>query len=609
MATPLAASLRGDREAFGGLIQQYQNTVYAVVYNITGNLQQSEDLTQETFVAAWLQLKELRDEAKFPAWLCGIARNLAQNWVRTNARRKTPVARSELVEQLAAEPERGLTGIPPGETSETQDRHEQAALVWEILQELPEQYREPLVLFYQQSQSTAEIAAALDLTEATVRQRLSRGRAQIREEVAGRVEQALEGLQPDKLLYVTILAALPIATMNTAQAVAATFATVTGGTVAGGMASGSTGGGTLGTATGATTLWGVILHVLLAAFYILFFPFLITFSMVVNYAAFRDLPTIRSRRAHLKYHLMVFGMIPIVTFSVFFSAIMLNSLNANQNAFTAWVFGIFFMIFFAGVIMTGLYIRIRINRVLEEDLGKRPAPDVPLEESSLSLRSVKRAVRFMTIVASISIIWFAGFFGGLLVVSSFPVSPLAAIAAGLVTPVVIVILIWLVVRFLQLLLVMATEEGLLRFPPKETYTVLKFRPHDRWWRKPEPEKPLELRDYVTASIPGAIFTMLLLAGCQGTTASTEAFLLAILPILVAGPLTFFAFRDMKNARLKASSVSGFFAMLWMLFVIGWLLYEPLTDKWGKPFVLQQIVMFCLIMIVVLIQHRKKLWGV
>ena len=605
MATPLAASLRGDREAFGGLIRQYQNTVYAVVYSITGNLQQSEDLTQETFVAAWLQLRELRDEAKFPAWLCGIARNLAQNWVRTNARRNTPVARSELVEQLAAEPERDRAEIASGETSETQDRQAQAAMVWEILQELPEQYREPLVLFYQQSQTTAEIAAALDLTEANVRQRLSRGRTRIRDEVAGRVEQALGALQPDKMLYVTVLAALPIATMNTAQAVAATFATITGGAVSGGTVAGGTGGGTLGTATGATTLWGVILNILLTAFSILFFPFIVTFSFIMSYVSFRDLPTIRSRRAHLKYHMMAFGMIPIVTFSVFSLAFILNSLNAHRNDFIAWwIFGIFM----GGVIMTGLYIRVRIHRVLEEDLGKRPAPDVPLEESSLSLRSVKRAVRFMTIVASISIVWFVGFFGVTLVVYSFPVSPLAAIAIGLATPAVIVILIWLVVRFLQLLLVMATEEGLLRFPPKETYTVLKFRPGGRWWRKPEQEKPLQFRDYVTAAIPGAIFTMLLLTGCQGTNASTQAFLLAVLPMLLAGPLVLFALRDMKNAKRKADIISCIFTMLWMLIAIGWLLFEPLADKWGKPFIYQQIIMYVLIMLVVAIQHRKKLWG-
>ena len=362
MATQLAAGLRGDREAFGTLIQQYQNTVYAVVYSITGNLQQSEDLTQETFVTAWLQRKELRDESKFPAWLCGIARNLAQNWMRTNARRNTPLPQSGLVEQLATAPE-------------TTDHESQAAMVWEVLRELPESYREPLVLYYQQSQSIGEIAAALDLSEANVRQRLSRGRARIREEVAGRVEQALASMQPDRMFYLTVLAALPVATMSTTQAVAVTFAAATGGATISG------GGGTVGTATGATTFWGVIFNILITVFWILFFPFLIAVAAGANYAMLRDLPTVRSRRAHLKYHLTFIGSI-FAFLDFFYMMIMLIPLKVIPvNVFSAWfdAFGIVFWMLPVCALFCGIYFhQVKIRRVLEQDLGKRAATDVPL---------------------------------------------------------------------------------------------------------------------------------------------------------------------------------------------------------------------------------------
>ena len=303
----LTASRNGDREAFGKIIQQYQNTVCAIAYGITGNLQQSEDLTQETFVTAWLQLKDLHDEAKFPSWLCGIVRNLAHNWVRKNARQKLPVAQSEWVEHLAVTPTNEESTVE--ELVDPLEREAKAAMVWEILQKLPEQFREPLILYYQQSQSVSEIAAVLDLSEANVRQRLSRGRAKIRTEVLERVEQALSALRPDKMFYLVILASLPVVTMSTTQAVAATIASVTGGTIA----TGSTGGGTVGTsAVGATTLGGIILNVFIFAFWILFYPCLILFAFVLNYASLRDLPTIRSRRAFLKYHLMLVGMIFIV---------------------------------------------------------------------------------------------------------------------------------------------------------------------------------------------------------------------------------------------------------------------------------------------------------
>ena len=257
LSTQLAASLRGDREAFGEIIQKYQNTVCAVTYSITGNLQQSEDLAQEAFVTAWLQLKELQEDAKFPAWLCGIARNLAHNWVRKNAKQNTAIVQSELVEQLAVSHE-----TTAGESPNEFDREAKSAMVWEILRELPETYREPLVLFYQQSQSVGDIAAALDLSEENVRQRLSRGRAKIRTEVAERIEQALSALQPDKMFYLVVLAALPVAVMSTSQAVAATLTLATDGTIAGS----TSGGGTFGTAAGATTLWGIILNVPIWAF-------------------------------------------------------------------------------------------------------------------------------------------------------------------------------------------------------------------------------------------------------------------------------------------------------------------------------------------------------
>ncbi|MGL6196525.1 MAG: RNA polymerase sigma factor [Thermoguttaceae bacterium] len=73
------ASTAGNREAFAQIVQKYQNLVSAVTFGITGNLQQSEDLAQETFVIAWEKLSELREPEKLSSWLCGIARNLSHN--------------------------------------------------------------------------------------------------------------------------------------------------------------------------------------------------------------------------------------------------------------------------------------------------------------------------------------------------------------------------------------------------------------------------------------------------------------------------------------------------------------------------------------------------
>jgi RNA polymerase sigma factor (sigma-70 family) len=153
-----------DREAFGEIVRQYQNLDSAVTYSITGNRQTSEDLAQETFITAWKNQNELRDAHKLPAWLCGIARNLANNWIR----------RTQLERQARCEAT--LEEIPATISPDESESEERVALLWATLKDIPLRFREPLVMYYQQNQSVADIATALELTEATVRQRIARGR-------------------------------------------------------------------------------------------------------------------------------------------------------------------------------------------------------------------------------------------------------------------------------------------------------------------------------------------------------------------------------------------------------------------------------------------------
>src|SRR2546428_6788936 len=80
-------SLTGDRDAFGRIVERYQSLVCSITYGATGSLSLSEDLAQETFVNAWRNLTGLRDASKLRAWLCGIARNLTNNFLR----RREPV--------------------------------------------------------------------------------------------------------------------------------------------------------------------------------------------------------------------------------------------------------------------------------------------------------------------------------------------------------------------------------------------------------------------------------------------------------------------------------------------------------------------------------------
>ncbi len=63
----VAESLRGDRDAFGKIVERYQTLIASLAYCATGDVSQSEDLAQETFVTAWKKLAELREPAKLRA--------------------------------------------------------------------------------------------------------------------------------------------------------------------------------------------------------------------------------------------------------------------------------------------------------------------------------------------------------------------------------------------------------------------------------------------------------------------------------------------------------------------------------------------------------------
>jgi len=200
------ATLAGNRDAFSQIVSRYQSLVCSLTYSATGNLGQSEDLAQETFITAWIHLRQLRERDKLRTWLCGIARNRINNFLRREGRE--PVRRAEPLEGVAdkhaAEP------LPVDYAISK----EEAEILWRSLERIPEIYREPLILFYREHQSIENVAANLDLTEDNVKQRLSRGRKLLQEQVLAFVEGALARTNPGKTFTLSVLAALPAMTFS-----------------------------------------------------------------------------------------------------------------------------------------------------------------------------------------------------------------------------------------------------------------------------------------------------------------------------------------------------------------------------------------------------------
>ncbi|MBC8070871.1 MAG: sigma-70 family RNA polymerase sigma factor [Deltaproteobacteria bacterium] len=206
----LAASREGGREAFAKLVERYRDLVCALTFSATGNRALSEDLAQETFLAAWRGLPTLRDPGSFRGWLCTIARNLGRNARRDGSRELPTDPLPEHADEL------GLCDVL--------SEREEEALLWRALSELQDSYREPLVLFYREGKSAAEVAHALGLTVDAAEQRLSRGRRQLKAGVSSLVERALMRSRPGPGFVAAVVAAIGSETLLPTTALAATEA-------------------------------------------------------------------------------------------------------------------------------------------------------------------------------------------------------------------------------------------------------------------------------------------------------------------------------------------------------------------------------------------------
>ena len=164
---------RGEADAFEELVRQTSRMVFARCVLETGDPQKAEDLTQETFLAAWRSIKSLKEPSGFRGWLLRIAQNACIDAHRRDARlRRTPPAVAG-TDALA-----GVPAAAPGpDTGESRDR----ALA--ILRSLPEEYRLPLTLRYLGGADFESIRLQMGISPGSLRGLLNRGLSLLRLEL------------------------------------------------------------------------------------------------------------------------------------------------------------------------------------------------------------------------------------------------------------------------------------------------------------------------------------------------------------------------------------------------------------------------------------------
>lgn len=158
---------RGNEDAFAALVRRYAPLAHAIALSATGRRDVAEELAQEAFCRAFVNLGTLRKPEQFRSWLWGITRRVCLDWRRQMAQRKE------------------LTEVPPHTPSADDplrdaEREERRHRIRRAVEQLPEKYRIIVQLRHLQGLSYEEIAASLGLSLGGVSNRLAAAREMLR---------------------------------------------------------------------------------------------------------------------------------------------------------------------------------------------------------------------------------------------------------------------------------------------------------------------------------------------------------------------------------------------------------------------------------------------
>jgi RNA polymerase sigma-70 factor, ECF subfamily len=187
-AQMITAILAGDTELYHSLIQPYEFRVYRVAISFVKNETEAEDVAQEAFLKAFINLANFHGDSKFSTWLISITLNEA----RRRLRRQSTVR----MESLDEPPEEGGKVSPAllrdwrEIPSEALERKEVRALLQEAIEQLSPIYREVVVLRDIEELSIEATAGALAISISSVKVRLHRARIMLQKELAPKLKLA-----------------------------------------------------------------------------------------------------------------------------------------------------------------------------------------------------------------------------------------------------------------------------------------------------------------------------------------------------------------------------------------------------------------------------------
>lgn len=202
----VAAARMGGQDAISTLYEKTYSKVYYTVKSMIKDEDAVLDIIQDTYIKVFARLDNFWGDTKFLPWVRKIAVNTARDWLK----KKRPMLFTELsssdgqdtpVEELF--PDERSENLP----DQVIDQKETKRLIREIIEELPEDQRAAIGMFYYEEMSVKEIAATMDVSESAVKSRLMYGRHKIEKKVRELEKQGtkLYSLSPTSFLRLLLL--------------------------------------------------------------------------------------------------------------------------------------------------------------------------------------------------------------------------------------------------------------------------------------------------------------------------------------------------------------------------------------------------------------------
>ncbi|MDR2648961.1 MAG: sigma-70 family RNA polymerase sigma factor [Clostridiales bacterium] len=165
----IQACLAGDRDIFAELVKRYKNLVYSVILRMVNDREEANDLAQDVFIKMYKNLDKYYPEYKFSTWVIRIATNHVIDYRRKKKPETAPIEDLEFSLSSEESPEGAYI------------RRERKAELKKIVEDLPDMYKIPIVLYHEQGLSYQEISEIINEPLSKVKNRIFRGRRMLKE--------------------------------------------------------------------------------------------------------------------------------------------------------------------------------------------------------------------------------------------------------------------------------------------------------------------------------------------------------------------------------------------------------------------------------------------